>query len=520
MSKFTKIQLKRLRDIATRTPEVLPFVGDTPQRRNERIHRVMQPNWHGFSFYCYTYMPHIFDLVFTGDHKEMFQVVNSPQYEFVADTGYRGLGKTVLIAIAYVLWRAIHGEIYNIQLAADQLLAGARTALLFNECKNNLRLLNDFPQLTILSGNEDEFYIRTKCLIQSRGIMQPIKGSINPKNGKRPGLIIGDDIDKEQNIGNQTIGRQKLDRMKGEVFGALRPKGYRKVIWLGNLTHPNFGICQYKERMVANKKSMEDTYVDSYDEHIFSENEALLRFPLVRDGVSAWEEQYPTNEIPKIKATMGSTNFQREMQGIPVIEGNIFKESWFRRYRIISAKPKEVILRADPAWGTKGAYKCVDAIMYADDFNYYVLKMWLRQTTDTKFFRYYYDAYCELQRRFGYKFKAYIETCYGQERIKKDFSRWCQDNNLADITMHIRSDNVKTNKNVDIERLETPIETSRILMPEGQDTAECVSQFCTYPQGYIDGPDNIARTMKLFASFDKPRAGKVRSFGFGRRLGR
>ena len=158
--------------------------------------------------------------------------------------------------------------------------------------------------------------------------------------------------------------------------------------------------------------------------------------------------------------------------------------------------------------------------MYADDSNYYVLKMWLRQTTDMKFFRYYYDAFCELQRRFAGRFKAYIETCYGQERIVKDFSRWCKDNNLQDITMHIRRDNVKTNKNVDIERLETPIETSRILLPEGQDSAECISQFCTYPQGYIDGPDNIARTMKLFASFDRPRTGKVRSFGFGKRFGK
>ena len=516
MSKFTKIQLKKLRDIATRTPEVLPFTNDTPQKRNERIKRVMQDNWHGFSFFCYTYMPHIFDLNFSSDHQDMFTVINSQQYQLIVDTGYRGLGKTVMIAVAYSLWRAILGELYNIQLAADQLLASGRTALLYNQCSENHRLLNDFPQLSILSGTEDEFFIRTKCLFQSRGIMQPIKGSINSKNGKRPGLIIGDDIDKEMNVGNQTIGRQKLDRITGEIFGALQPKGYRKVIWLGNLTHPNFGICQYKDRLVAKTKSLDEDFVDSYDEHIFHENEALLRFPLVRDGVSAWEEQYSAKEIQNIKHAMGGTNFQREMQGIPVIEGNIFKESWFKRYGIITAKPREVILRADPAWGTKGAYKCVNAIMYADDFNYYVIKMWLRQTTDTKFFRYYYDAYCELNRRFGARLRAYIETCYGQERIKKDFSRWCKDNNLADVTMHIRSDNVKSNKNVDIERLETPIETSRILLPEGQDSAECISQFCTYPQGYIDGPDNIARTMKLFASFDRPRAGKVRSFGFGK----
>ena len=520
MSKFTKIQLNRLRDIATRTPEVLPFVGDTPQKRNERIRRVMQNNWHGFSFFSYTYMPHIFDLNFTGDHREMFEVADGGNYKIIVVTGFRGLGKTVLLAIAYSLWRAIKKEPYIIHAAADAELAKARTALLYNECANNLRLLSDFPMIGILSGIEEDFYLRTKCRIQSLGIMQQIKSSINPKNAKRPGLIFLDDIDKEVNIGNQSIGRKKMDRITGEVLGALNPHGKSKIIWLGNLTHPNFGICQYKNKLVEKMQAADPTYKESYDEHIFCENVAMLRFPLVRDGVSAWEDQYPTRDIPQIQENFGSTSFQREMQGIPVIEGNIFKENWFKRFRIITAKPREVILRADPAWGTKGAYKCIDAIMYADDFNYYVLKMWLRQTTDTKFFRYYYDAFCELQRRFAGRFKAYIETCYGQERIKKDFSRWCKDNNLADITMHIRSDNVKTNKNVDIERLETPIETSRILLPEGQDSAECISQFCTYPQGYIDGPDNIARTMKLFASFDKPRTGKVRSFGFGKRFGK
>lgn len=516
MSKFTQAQLKRLHEIAARTPEVLPFTNDTPQKRNARISRVMENNWHGFSFFCYTYFPHIFTLSFIRDHRDMFEVVNGDYYKFVVITGFRGVGKTVLIAVAYNLWKAIHGEGYAMQLAADNELAKGRTSLIYNECTYNQRLINDFPSMEVLSGTEDDFYLRTKCRIHPRGIMQPVKGSINPKNAKRPGLILADDIDKEVNIGNQSIGRKKMDRMRGEVLGALNPQIASKVIWLGNLTHPNYAICQFKQMLVNMKKAEDVNYEESFDEHIFIGNMALLRFPLEREGVSAWEEQYPTKSLPSLKSNMGMTAYQREMQGISVIEGNIFKENWFTKYTICTAKPKEVILRADPAWGTKGAYKCINAIMYADDFNYYIIKIWLRQTTDTKFYRYYYNAYCELQKKYSGKFKAYIETSFGQERIIKDFSRWCKDNSLADITMHIRRDNVKTNKNVDIERLETPIETARILFPEGQDSTECILQFLTYPQGYIDGPDNIARTMKLFGSFDRPRAGKVRSFGFNK----
>jgi hypothetical protein len=130
---------------------------------------------------------------------------------------------------------------------------------------------------------------------------------------------------------------------------------------------------------------------------------------------------------------------------------------------------KRVWLYADPAWGEKGCYKAVISIGY-DGNRFYVIHVWIRQTENTKFFRYYYDAYQELDRIYRVKARAACETTYGQARILADFDRWATDNHLPPISHRIKRIDNKDNKNLRIERTETIIETAKILFPEGQDT--------------------------------------------------
>jgi hypothetical protein len=204
------------------------------------------------------------------------------------------------------------------------------------------------------------------------------------------------------------------------------------------------------------------------------------------------------------------------MLGQPVIEGNIFKNHWFTKYRILPepSQMKRVWLYADPAWGEKGCYKAVISIGY-DGNRFYVLHVWIRQTENTKFFRYYYYAYQELDRMYRVKARAACETTYGQARILADFDRWATDNHLPPISHRIKRIDNKDNKNLRIERTETIIETAKILFPEGQDTPTLISQFLTYPDGYIDGCDALAGCLERFSEYDIGRNRvKVRRFSF------
>ncbi len=514
MAKFTQKDQTYFTRIAEKTAGVKPFAEDTPQKKQQRIARASGEGWRSFSFFCTSYFPHIFKLPFCDAHREMFEVVEA-ESGVTAITGFRGLGKTVLMGVVYPIWRVIKGERYVIHTAADVDLAEERTAFTYNELTNNKRLLGDFDDLRPIDTTEDDFYLRNRGRIRARGVKQSFRGSINPRTSTRPGLIVCDDIDKEENVGNQTIGRRRMDKIVQEIGGALDPSGSGKVIWLGNLVHPNYAICQFMEAIVEEIKADNNSFNPDDVRHLFAEGRRLLRFSLETDGgQSVWERQYPTGELPLLRRKFGHTGYQREFLGVPMIEGNMFKHHWFKRYARLPKRMKRVWMYADPAWGEKGCYKAIISIGY-DGLKFYVIHCWVRQTENSRFFAFYYNACAELSRRYGVRFRAAMETNYGQHRILADFDRWCRENGRNPISHRIRRINNDRNKALRIERVDTVIETGKVVFPDGQDTPTLISQFLTYPQGYVDGPDALAGCLERFPEYDTGRnRTRVRSFRF------
>ncbi len=528
MAKFIQRQQKALAEIAAKTPHLRPFSDDNPAARAERIARVQGEGWEAFSYFCVAYFPHVFGKPFCAIHQEMFQETEYAS-GVIGITGFRGLGKTVLMGVVYPIWCVIRGERYVIHTAADVDLAEERTAFTLHELQNNRRLLSDWPELEPMDVDKADFYLKNKARIRARSIKQSHRGTINPRTAKRPGLIVCDDIDKEENMGSQTIGKRKMDKITQELAGALDPSEPGKVIWLGNLVHPNYAICQFQEMIIGELKA-EGLTTEGTEKSREKQRErqdgtptlemnldtakvlktsqrALLRYSLEdAEGMSTWPEQYPDEQLPELRKRYGFSGYQREMLGQPVIEGNIFKNDWFKRYKSLPdpSKVKRVWLYADPAWGEKGCYKAVISIGY-DGSRFYVINVWIRQTENTKFFRYYYDAYLELDRTYRVKMRAACETTFGQARILTDFDRWATDNHLPPISHRIKRIDNKENKNLRIERTETPIETAKVLFPEGQDMPTLVSQFCTYPDGYVDGPDALAGCLERFNEYDVGR---------------
>jgi len=491
---------RALSEIASKTIQVPPFPDDSPEKRSRRITRATGEGWETFGWFCRTYFPHVFGLPFCDAHREMFEVVER-ESGITAITGFRGLGKTVLMGVVYPIWRIIKGERYVIHTAADVELAEERTGFTLHELMNNGRLSRDFPELSVADGDESDAFLRNQTRIRARSIKQSHRGTINPKLAVRPGLIVCDDIDKEENMGNQTIGRRRRDKITQEIGGALAPDGSGKVIWLGNLVHPNYAICQLMDEIIEENKAASRSYDPEQHEHLFAQGRRLLRFPLEDgDGLSVWKEQYPDAGLAELRAKFGHTGYQREFLGRPVIEGNLFKHEWFQRWTVLPKKMRRVWLYADPAWGEKGCYKSIISAGW-DGTRFHVLHVWVRQTENTRFFSYFQDAWEELNQRYGVRFRAGIETTYGQQRILKDFERWARENGRRDITHQIKHIDNKENKHLRIERLETSIETGKVLFPDGQDTQTLFSQFLTYPQGYIDGCDALAGCLERFDSY-------------------
>lgn len=518
MPKFTARHNKALAAIAAKTAGILPFASDTPDAKSARIKKALGDGWPSFSYFCLTYFPHIFTLGWCPAHQSMFEEVERST-GVIAVTGFRGLGKTVLLAIAYSIWKILRGERYVIHTAADAELAGERTLFTFHELSANRRLLADFPHLKPADLDHLDFFLANSTRVRARGIKQSHRGTINPRTARRPGLIICDDIDQEVNMGNQRIGRQKMTKITEELFGALDPAVPGRVIWLGNLVHPNYAICQFQKLIISEIQRDRPGFDPQLSPLLKTRLRALLAFPIEDPaGASVWPEQYPTSKLADLRVQYGPAGYQREMLGQPVIEGNLFKHEWFASW---STLPRPELIRrawlyADPAWGEKGCFKAIIAIAY-DGNRFYVTHVWIRQTHNLAFFQYFHDAHHTLDRLYGPRFRAAIETSYGQARILADFDRWAIENRLPPISHRIKKIDNRENKNLRIERTETTIETAKVLFPRGQDTPTLLSQFLTYPDGYLDGPDALAGCLERFNEYDVARNRvRVRSFDFRR----
>jgi len=512
MFDFTKIQQKKLQEIAVRTPTIRPFIEDTPGKKAERVEKATGDGWKAFKFMCTTYLPHIFTLPFCPDHREEFELTESNTKGITVDTGFRGFGKTMRMGPAYQIWKLIKGEDYVLLIAADREIASERTSFIYNELTNNRRILNDYPELKIIDGDEEDFYLKNKARIRSRSIKQGIKGTINPKTGKRPGLIDCDDIDKSDNIGNWVIGKRKLDKILGESLGALDPSKNGRVTWKGNLTHPNFAICQMEDEIAEEIKSDDPKAKPAERKHLISGKKILMRFPIEKaDGTSRWPEQFPTEELATLRKTMGNVNYLREMMGKKIIEGKVFKWEWFKRWnKLPQQKARHARLYVDPAYGEKNCRKAyVGGIKFEN--KYYVTHCRDRQEKDSVFFESFYRTFEELKKKHGVRLKVRVEGNYAQcKRFCRDLDIWCNNNNNSSITHFIKPYYNKENKLERCESLETIVEQGLIIYPDGQDTKTIEEEFLSFPDGFLDGIDATEGWLQQFPGFN-PRRGRARA---------
>jgi len=543
MVKFNKDDYKRLEEIASRCEVVQPFVDDNLEKQAKRIRQVLgsrfevqgnkpnepqtsnhepQRSWSSFDFFAKTYFPHVVDLEFCNIHRYMFNIVEKSS-GVTGITGFRGLGKSAIFGFIYPIWKIIRGEKYVIYGGATETEANEKADFIKHEFENNRRLLKDFPFLKIKDTDENVFFLQNDTKIRAVSINQKIRGTMNTRNAKRPGLIVLDDIDDETNVGNMTVGKRKKDRIAGEIRGSLQA-GYGKVLWLGNLTHPNFAICQFKAQIINEIKENKDNVNDDVL-CLHGKEKRLIQISLERNGKSLWEAQYPTESLPALREDYGMVGYQREMLGKSLIDGVIFKANWFSSGTMPPDKDfKEIWLYIDPAWGQKGCYKSIFAVGY-NGYKYFVIKAWCRQCENSKMFEYLHDVFHELRSRFGARVRFSYEANFNQSRIMTDFDNWILSGASPVTTSRILQGTIshhfqkvinRENKNLRIEGLEPVIESGKIVFPEGQDMPTVIGQFTSYPQGYIDACDALAGCMERFGGYGQRKGFRVRRLNYAK----
>jgi len=84
---------------------------------------------------------------------------------------------------------------------------------------------------------------------------------------------------------------REVEKITQELAGALSPEGNGKIIWLGNLVHPNYSICQVQELIIGDLRSDNPELEATSQIALKTHQKAILRFSLEdKHGKSIWED--------------------------------------------------------------------------------------------------------------------------------------------------------------------------------------------------------------------------------------
>lgn len=246
------------------------------------------------------------------------------------------------------------------------------------ELEENQAIREDFGELQGKKAwREDVLLTATGVKIDAIGSGKKIRGRRH-KNW-RPGLIVLDDIENDENV-RTPEQRKKLENW---FFKAVSKAGddYTDIVYIGTLLHydsllakvlknPAYRSVKYKAVISwAKRKDLwdkwEDIYIDLDNEN--REQDAKDFYEANKDDMLAgtqvlWEDKLSYYDLMAMRIAEGEASFNSEEQNEPINpEDCLFNEEWFEYYNEAAIDFREKKFRfygfVDPSLGGKGKKK-------------------------------------------------------------------------------------------------------------------------------------------------------------------
>lgn len=248
-------------------------------------------------------------------HREILHDLENLKEETYLIAAGRGMGKSTLANLYYVLWRILCREekfvvlLSRTQRQADQLLENVR-----DELEDNDRILDDFGPINKVNdqwgragleiGNYD-------AKIIAGSMEQSLRGMKHRHH--RPRLFVLDDIEDSASVKSAEAREKLLDWYHRDVV----PAGdeYTRIVILGGILHPNSFVSFIKKAILDKKLP------GLYREYPF----------LDEQGRCLWPERYPDQEaIDKLRLKAGSDIAWRQEYLLQVVsaEDQVIRYEW------------------------------------------------------------------------------------------------------------------------------------------------------------------------------------------------
>ncbi len=455
------------------------FPNDTAEKKLERKNK----DRYDFIFFKETYFPHYATIPSGKFHRDIHNITNYHN-TINAIAGPRGFGKTVDIAVIDSIWRAINGDHkFQIICSLNELVASERNAAIRYEFMYNQNLIYDFgQQVGEGQGSDEKFTTKDGCRFLAIGYGQPIRGKIF--RSKRPTRILFDDFE-DHKARNPKIGREKLQYVTEEAFGAFGPEG-GIILWLGNLTHKTSAFAMFHDRCEAEPEN---------DKICFWLFKAIVALPSGGEE-SLWPEGFPLERLHEIKTTITTAAFERHYQMNPVQDGLKFKSSWFKyynRYEFDISKCSRIITYVDPSQTATGDSKYVATWGFYEGC-YYLLELWLRQASLDDMIHEMYARHKKYPQA-----RMYMEITL-QQYLWSLLPKFAEEYKYSIPVFGVEN---KIDKALRIDLLEPFFQRGYIFFysDKDHDILYLEEQLTGYPDHPMkDGPDGTAKAVDLFAT--------------------
>ncbi len=309
------------------------------------------------------------------------------------------------------------------------------------------------------------------------------------KSGRRPNLLIVDDIDDKIIVRNQLRVREARDWVQEDLFGCIDIKFGGALVVVGNRIHPQ-SILAHIVGDISPEHPVDPTvnYILAFmTEDPRDRSHAKDKGP---GRVPAWKERYTLAHTDAIRRDLGTRASDREHYHEHHEEGLIFKHEYIQ-YGKRPTHFDAITAYADPSWKDTKASDTKAWVTVGRTSNpqqFWILDIWCRRASTSAMVKYCFD----LQERFGPLATYMIEAILNQDvNFRDDFKAEADARQVVDYCRFDYSQ--RGNKTANIESLEPMFERGQVWFDEDiarrPDTLTFLGQLHGFPFGNDDGPD-------------------------------
>lgn len=448
--------------------------------------------------------------------EELQEIIINGDPDNLAVAAPRGNAKSTLVSLALPIWCAIYEYKHYIVLVSDTAdQANDFIGNIKTELEDNDRLIEDFGSQEGMVWTNSDIILANDVRIQGLGAGKKIRG--RKYKQYRPDLIIGDDLENDENIENA----DQRKKMKSWQAKALSKAGDERTdkVFIGTIMHydsllagllknPIYKTLRYQaviswspsplwvewEKIVtdlANIKRMEDAF-SFYKAH----EEEMLKGTKV-----LWPGKEPYYALMLQRIADGPAAFSSEKQNEPLSEEERrFSRNWIQYYEESDIVGKDLIVVGylDPSMGKlKGDFSAIITLGMDTESQVYVLDADIQRRHPDQIV---IDTIVKHQ---VYRYSVFgVEIIQFQEYFKDTLTNKLKEyNELKGVTisMPIKGVRTHTDKILRIQSLQPDIKNGRIKFKRDQVTL--IEQLVNFPSAdNDDGPDALEGAMGLYTN--------------------